>query len=137
MVDRLDDWRARLQAYLATTATLSFRPGTHDCILFAAGAREALTGVNPMAGWAGLYTTIEGGLELARAHGCDDPYAHVTEGLDAVPPAFAQVGDIALLPGIDGRPALGVVLGEMVATVGLRGGELAPLALVTQAWRVG
>ena len=136
MADRLDDWRARLQAYLLSTASMPFRPGTHDCILFASGARQALTGVHPMEGWEGRYTTVGGGLELARAHGCADPFAHVLDGLAEIPVAYAALGDIAELPGIDGLPALGVVIGEMVATVGLRGRELAPLTSARKAWRV-
>ena len=50
--------------------------------------------------------------------------------------AYAQVGDIAALEGVDGRPGLGVVIGEMVATVGLRGRELAPLMSALRVWRV-
>lgn len=136
MAERFDDWRVRLQGYLLATATLSFRPGAHDCILFASGARAALTGVNPMQGWAGRYTTIEGGLELARALGCADPFAHVLDGLAEIPVSFAGVGDIVVLDGIDGPAALGVVMGDLVATVGLRGREIAPLTAARQAWRV-
>lgn len=136
MDNRLTDWRPRLQAWLSATAGLPYRPGTHDCILFAGGARGAMTGSDPMAGWAGRYATIEEGLALARAHGCDDPFAHVVAGLEEVPVAYAQVGDIAALEGVDGRPGLGVVIGERIATVGLRGRELAPLMSALRVWRV-
>lgn len=133
---RLTDWRPRLEAWLQATGRMPYRPGTHDCILCAGGALGAMTGADPMAGWAGRYTTIEEGLDLARAHGCEDPFAYVVAGLDEVPVAYAQVGDIAALAGIDGRPGLGVVIGDMVATVGLRGREYAPLTAALRAWRV-
>ena len=74
--------------------------------------------------------------ELARAHGCDDPFAHVVDGLSEIPVAYAAVGDLVEMQGIDGLPALGIVMGEMVATVGLRGRELAPLTSARKAWRV-
>lgn len=133
---RLPDWRERLMAYVALVSAEPFRPGQHDCILFAAGGRAALTGVDLMADWRGRYGSVEGGLELAREHGCEDPFQWVVQGLEEVHRAFAQVGDIAMLDGTNGMPGLGIVAGEHVYTVGLRQIEIAPLTAVRRAWRI-
>lgn len=133
---RLPDWRERLLAYVASISAEPFRPGQHDCIILAAGGRQALTDVDLMADWRGRYRSVEDGLELAREHGCEDPFQWVVQGLEEVPPAFAQVGDIAMLDGTNGMPGMGIVAGEHVYTVGLRGLEIASLSDVRRAWRV-
>ncbi|NTT88274.1 DUF6950 family protein [Tabrizicola fusiformis] len=133
---RLPDWRSRLADYVAATARAPYRPGRHDCILFAAGGRAALTGVDVMADWRGRYTTVQEGLELALQHGCTDPWAHVVSGLEEVPVAYGAVGDIALLDGADGLPAMGIIQGEMIYTVHPRGAALVPLTEARRVWRV-
>lgn len=133
---RLPDWRKRLTHYLASTSRQAYRPGQFDCILFAAGGREALTGVDVMAGWRGRYDTVEEGLALAQAHGCDDPFAYVVDGLEEIPPAYAQVGDIAMFDGADGLPALGIVAGPHVFTVHPRGSHTVAMTESLRAWRV-
>lgn len=133
---RLPDWRTRLLTFLAWTADKPFRPGQHDCILFAGGARAAVSGTNPMAGWKGRYSSIEGGLALARSHGCDDPFAYVVDGLEEIHPSLARAGDLALIfePG-SSVPAMGVVQGGWIYVLGLRGHNLVPLLQADRAWR--
>ena len=133
---RLPDWRERLLAYVASISAEPFRPGRHDCIILAAGGRQALTGVDLMENWRGRYRSVEDGLELARQQGCENPFEWVVQGLEEVPAAFAQVGDIALLDGTNGMPGLGIVAGEHVYTVGLRRLEIAQLTDVRRAWRL-
>jgi hypothetical protein len=133
---RLPDWRARLLTYLSATANKPFRPGQHDCILFVGGARAAVSGTNPMAGWRGRYSSVEGGLALARSLGCDDPFAYVVDGLDEIHPSLARAGDLALVQDAGGAvPAMGVVQGGWVYVLGLRGHNLIPLLAADRAWR--
>ena len=133
---RYPDWRTRLAAYLQDTARRPFRPGVHDCVLWAAGARAAMTGIDPMADWRGRYSTIEEGLRLALQHGCAEPWLQVVVDLEEVPPAYAQVGDLALLDGEDGVPALGVVQGAAIYVLHPRGTGTVPLTRSRRAWRV-
>lgn len=134
---RLPDWRPRLMAFLSETSHSHFEPGQHDCVLLAASARLALTGHDPMADWRGKYSSVAEGLALAQQHGCDDPIAWIVTGLEEIAPSMAQVGDIALLDGDNGTPALGVFQGEFVYALSPRRGyRLALLSDVRKAWRV-
>lgn len=133
---RFDDWRPRLAAYLAETVRRPFRPGRHDCVLWAAGARAAMTGVDMMAEWRGRYSTVEEGLQLARQAGCDDPWLHVVSGLEEIAPAYAQVGDLVVLDGDDGLPAMGVVQGAAIYVLHPRGAGMVQLTAARRAWRV-
>ncbi len=133
---RLSDWRTRLAAHIAAHARLPFRPGSHDCALFASGGRAALTGTDVLAPVRGCYSTLEEGFELAARHGYASPFDAVVDGLEEIPPAYAQVGDLALLEGDDGHPAMGIVQGELVCVLHPRGVAMLPLTDVRRAWRV-
>jgi hypothetical protein len=133
---RLPDWRTRLAAHIAAHARVAFRPGVHDCRLFAAGGREAMTGVDVAARFRGCYSTVEQGVKLARSHGYSDDLAPVVEGLEEIAPIYAQVGDLAALDGLDGIDAMGIVQGEMIHVLHPRGAGLVPLTDAKRAWRV-
>lgn len=108
------DWRARLTAYLADAAARPFRPGTHDCALFVAGAIHAMTGHDAAADWRGSYGTLKAGRAALVEAGHADHVALVAATLPEIAPAFAQVGDVACLPGGRSGGALGVVQGAGV-----------------------
>lgn len=132
---RLPDWRSRLSAYLAETAREGFRFGSNDCALFSAGAVRAMTGHDPAAPWRGTYTTLEGGLKRMRKAGFQDHIALVANEFATCAPAFAQVGDIALIETPEG-PALGIITGETIACLGPRGLGHLPREAATRAWTV-
>ncbi len=54
-IKRLPDWPVRLNEYIVKAQSEQFDLGTHDCCTFAAGAVEAMTGVDPMADFRGKY----------------------------------------------------------------------------------
>lgn len=135
MVGRLPDWRPRLTAYLADTARDGFRYGSNDCALFTAGAVRAMTGHDPAAAWRGTYTTLEGGLRRMRKAGFQDHIALVAKEFPPVAPAFAQVGDIALVEAPEG-PALGIITGETIACLTPRGLGHLPREAASEAWTV-
>ena len=58
---RLHDWEHRLTRYVTEVACTGFAHGSHDCALFAAGAVEAITGIDPGARWRGRYSSFKGG----------------------------------------------------------------------------
>lgn len=133
---RLPDWQSRLTGYLAETAREGFRFGSNDCALFAAGAVRAMTGSDPAAAFRGVYDTFEGGLKRLKKAGFADHVAVVAALFPPVPPAFAQVGDLAVVDTVEG-PALGVVVGEMIACLGPKGLGHVSRLLAARAWTVG
>lgn len=114
-MSRFPDWQARLVAYLAGIAARPLDYGVHDCGLgLAAGAVEAMTGIDHAAPFRGRYTTLRGGLRILRKAGYANhvEYAALVLGRE-VHPAFAQMGDICVVPDeLTGGQALGVVQGE-------------------------
>ncbi len=131
---RHNDWRSRLAVYIARVQHQSFRPGQHDCALFAAGAVEAMTGVDLAEGMRG-YSTIEQGQEFLRRHGFADHVDVAARRLPEVPPIMAQVGDVAAVSE-NGSAALGVVQGPMIYVLRLDGLGLVPLTSAERAFRV-
>lgn len=131
---RLPDWRTRLTAYVVDTAHDPFVPGKTDCALWAAGAVEAMTGEDLARGFRG-YRTIAGGWKKLKAKGFVDHVALLASVLEEIPPAFAQVGDVAVVAGEDG-PALGIVQGELIYVSAPAGRSLLPLSHARRAFRV-
>jgi hypothetical protein len=134
---RLPDWKSRLGRYVAGQFNQPFRPGEFDCAIFAAGAVEAMTGIDFAARFKGRYTSVESGIEALRVAGHADHLALIAFIFDEVHPAFAQPGDIALLDGGD-HAAIGIVQGEHIYALrgDGRGVGLAPRDAMQRAWRV-
>lgn len=128
---RLPDWRPRLAAYLEEVRTRPFAYGGHDCALFAAGAVEAMTGTDLAADYRGRYGSLKEGLKLVKG----GHLAILRDHLRPVAPAFAQVGDIALI-GEVGFPALGLIQGETILVLREDGLGLMPRAAATGVWQV-
>lgn len=131
---RLSDWRPRLVAYMNTAARKPFRPGRHDCALFAAGAVEAMTGVDLARGWRG-YSSLKSGAKKLAERGYDDHIALAEAHFDEVPTLFAQVGDIAVVDG-DTEDAFGVVQGDQIYVLRRTGLGLMPLTAAKRVFRV-
>lgn len=108
---RLPDWRVRLGEYMARVAYLPFRPGQHDCALFAAGAVEAMTGTDLAAAWRGRYRRLEDGQAALRDAGFASHVDLAARLFPEVLPSFAQAGDLAVFEADGGAEALGVVQG--------------------------
>ncbi|PKP67337.1 MAG: hypothetical protein CVT86_01940 [Alphaproteobacteria bacterium HGW-Alphaproteobacteria-8] len=133
---RLPDWKPRLTAWLGATARRPFAEGENDCALFFAGAVEAMTGTDIAARWRGRYCTTKAGLRALRRAGFADHVALAATLFDEVPPAYARIGDCAVVPTAEG-PALGIVQGELIYVLGPAGLSRLPRARATRAFRVG
>lgn len=132
---KTEGWQARLTAYLAASSTTPFRPGRLDCATFAAGAVEAMTGVDLAADWRGKYRTLEAGRARLAKAGYADQVALVASLLPEVHPAMAHAGDVAVVDE-DGAPALGIVQGEMIYVVTPQGFGLVPRSRMVRAFSV-
>lgn len=131
---RLPNWRAELAAYMASVAPAKFKPGTHDCALFVAGAVKAMTGVDFAKGFRG-YRSLKAGAEKLKKHGYSDHIEYAAHVLSSVPVLMAQVGDVAVVEGDEGD-ALGVVQGPNVYVLRLDGLAIVPLVLAKGAFKV-
>lgn len=122
-----------LNAYAEKAKVRKFRPGSHDCALFVAGWVKLVTGNDPAKGWRGQYRSLRKGQEMLEAAGIADPVDLAVSLLPEVPPAFAQIGDIALVDGL----AFGVVNGERIWVLQRTGIATVPLNRATRVFRVG
>lgn len=136
MTKRHDGWRIALMQYLGECARTPLQFGTHDCAIFAAGAVQAMTGVDFAAEYRGTYATLREGLRHLQADGFADHIALARDRLPAIAVAEAMPGDLAVIP-VDPLPALGVVQGPSVYVLGATGGlAIVPLTDAVEAFRV-
>lgn len=134
MVERKPGWQGRLVAYLARTAGDPFVIGKNDCALWVAGAVKEMTGTDFARGFRG-YTTYAGARKKLKAKGYSDHVTLVADKLPEVPPAEAQVGDVAVIDTPEG-PALALVQGELLYVATERGRALVPLTDAKRAFRI-
>ena len=121
-----------LHAYLASHMRTPFAWDGHCCVIHAADAVLAQTGVDKLAAYRGRWrTAIEavrllddlGGMEVA-----------VNSVLAAVAPSMAQRGDVAGWLDANGRLQLAIVEGETIVGPGLDGQERLPRSAMVRAW---
>lgn len=139
------DWPERMIDAIAARRDTPFAWGSQDCALFACDVAKAVCGVDFAAPLRGRYSTGIGAARVlksfagsdAKECGLEAAVEKIAAGHDRpeVAPLMAQRGDLVLLDTLAG-PALGICIGEHVATAGPEGVALLPLADVTRAWRV-
>lgn len=135
-IKRHRSWRTDLCAYLERVSRISFRPGRHDCALFAAGAVRAMTGADLAQKYAGRYRSIPEGMALIETDGFDSLASLVGQRFEEIPPLMASVGDLALVVGEGGQEALGVVQGPSIYVLRMDGIGRVPLELGIKGFRV-
>ncbi|MDF0489213.1 hypothetical protein PX554_13815 [Sphingomonas sp. H39-1-10] len=134
---RKPDWDARLAAYLEPLRLRPFAWGSHDCCTFAAGAVEAMTGVDPMPEFRGRYSTAIGSARAITRFGKGTVAATLDSKFEPVAAALAHRGDIVMTEGL-----LGICWGAALFAVGSEG-EREGLVMIdrrrwvdARAWRV-
>ena len=133
---RHPDWQLRLMQYIAERHRTPVDPNAPVCAEFTAGAVEAITGRNLGIAWRGKYKTVAAGLKALRKAGFADHVALAADMFDAIPPAFACAGDIAVLPEVDGVKVLGIVQGPNIYVQTVTGVGAVPLTDATAAFKV-
>jgi len=131
---RRADWQLQLSAFVQERSDRPFDWGSNDCCTFAAGAVEALTGRNPMAGIES-YATEFGALRMVEEGG--GLHALATSLLGAsVSPLLAAVGDVVLVMNA-GREMLAVCNGTNAIAPGMSGGIVAlGMNAALAAWKI-
>jgi len=118
--------------YAAEAGQRPFRPGRHDCALFAAGWVKLATGRDLARGWRSAYRSLSKGQHMLEEAGYADHVALAAAHLPEVAPAFAQVGDIAVLD----NQAFGIVAGEMIYCLRPEGLGLVPRGQMRRAFQL-
>lgn len=96
MTPRLLDWPERFAAYIAQHRSTPFAWGAHDCVLFAAGDVQAITGQWPLSmQWPDAAAAAR---LLRRLGGLESAVDGVLPRLSS--PALAQRGDILMVEGV-------------------------------------
>ena len=145
------DWPERLGGYVAAHRETPFAWGVFDCALFACGAIQVMTGVDPAAPMRGRYKTARGALRVLKrfAGGSLRETADKIAGeigYPLVPLALARRGDVALIDDTDGGiPPAGIVVAlalimppHLIVPARPKGLLSLPLSLgACQAWSIG
>ena len=121
-----------LIAYTAEAGARPFRLGRHDCALFAAGWVKLATGRDLVRGWCSTYRSLKRGQQLLEEAGFTDHVEFAAVHLPEIAPAFAQVGDLAVLE----DNAFGIVAGEMIYCLKPDGLGLVPRSAMHRAFQV-
>lgn len=121
-----------LIAYAAEAGQKPFRPGRHDCALFAAGWVKLATGQDLARGWRSTYRSLKRGQKLLEEAGFADHVDFAGAHLPEIAPAFAQIGDLAVLE----TQAFGIVTGEMIYCLKPEGLGLVPRGQARRAFQV-
>lgn len=134
---RLDGWPARLVAFVETRRDLPFAWGGNDCVTFALGAVQAITGTTLKApGWTNedeaLRLLVElRGIEAATASLLGEPSDNWRR---------ARRGDVALIGEEKNGGGVGpimVCIGANLVGPGLDGLQTRPVTAAVKVWRVG
>jgi len=131
---RINGWEMRLDSLLNSRRMAPFQWGLQDCVLFAADAVLAITGVDHAAGFRGM--SAKSSYRYLRAHGGIEALASRVLGCPSAP-GDAREGDIVLMR-VGKRHALAVCMGPKLA-VGPTALGLAwlPMEDDLTSWRVG
>ncbi|MBX3580842.1 MAG: hypothetical protein KF810_02960 [Rhizobiaceae bacterium] len=135
---RLPDWQLRLAAVTTRCLETPSEWGSSDCILKAADAVEAVTGVDLAAEFRGAYSTETGAAKILRQRGCENVEQLLDQMFEPVGRLMAQRGDLVSIEE-DGAIAAGFVTEYGVCVATPRGSAFRPQTslAIRKAYRVG
>jgi len=131
---RLHDWPLRFEALLKSRVSVPFAWGTNDCCTFAADVVIALTGADAMQDLRGTYSSEAEAEALIQALG-GLPEALTRYLGEAVPAAYANTGDVALVLN-EGQTVVAVCNGGPVLAPGPRGVAALSDPSILFVWKV-
>ena len=131
-MNRASDWEAALSEYINVMRHAPFEYGVNDCCMFAAGAVEAMTGVDAMSEFRGKYDSALSAAKALRDIGAGSLEATIDAKFSEVAISQAKRGDIALFD-----DSLGIVSGSFAWFVSDDGLERVQRADWQKTWSVG
>lgn len=129
---RHSTWEQSLSEYIETKRHEPFDYGVNDCCMFAAGAVEAMTGVDPMVEFRGQYDSLKTTIKVLKEIGAGDLESTLDGKFPEIAVGYAQRGDLAFFDG-----SVGVVMGTFAWFASDDGLERVPRSLWDKAWSVG
>ena len=133
-VMRRQDWPERLAAFLEERRAERFEWGRNDCVLFAADAVQAMTGVDLAAPWRGQWDSRASAVDaLGRAGGLLAAVDMILPAYDS--PLMAGRGDVVAFA-TRGRLGLAVCVGTDAVAPSALGWQPRPMAEALVGWRV-
>lgn len=134
---RLKDWPERLNTLIELNRFKEFKWGEHDCLLFAAKAIKATTGIDYTQEYIYSYSDKEEADQEILRLGAKDLKDFITNvlGKPLSNPHLASRGDIVVVR-LDYGIAAGVCIGARAATPSAKGLVFIHLAKWEMAWRV-
>ena len=129
---RISNWETALSEYINVMRHAPFEYGVNDCCMFAAGAVEAMTGVDAMAEFRGKYDSALSAAKALRDIGNGSLEATIDAKFPEVVISQAKRGDIALFD-----DSLGIVSGSFAWFVSDDGLERVQRADWQKTWSVG
>jgi len=123
--------RKILSDYVDETERTPFAYGTHDCLLWVAGAVERLTGVDHAADYRGRYASLAAGKRLIGM----SLLKFVGERLPQIDVAKARDGDVAVVR--QGREwGFGIFIGALIYLPTISGLGILPRSRAAKAFEV-
>jgi hypothetical protein len=135
-LQRLPDWRSRLDAYLDWIEGQAFDWQVMSCGLFAAGCVQAVTGVDFAQDYVGAVKDAETAAKALAERGFETITDLAAAKLPECPVASLRMGDIASVA-LSTGPTLYLVSGSFLTGVGRRGKVTLPLTKADRGFRVG
>jgi len=110
---RVGDWELALYNYVVSVDGEPFEYGELDCVMFAAGAVDAMTGEDPVANHRNSYKNEIGASKLLHKLADGTVEGLLDLHLPTIPIGFARRGDLALFEG-----SVGIVMGGFAIFIG-------------------
>jgi hypothetical protein len=128
---RVAIWEEALSDYIASKRDEPFQYGVNDCCMFAAGAVEVMTGVDPMQEFKGTYSDLRGSIKALKEIGEGDLETTLDGKFEEVAISHAQRGDLAFFD-----ESVGVVMGSFAYFVSDEGLERIPREMWEKCWSI-
>lgn len=135
------NWQSLLIEYINSCRNSGFIWGELDCGMFAAGAVEVMTGIDPVDKLRGRYKTARGAAGVLKRYAGGKVKEAVAKALESngfmpVELNYAQRGDIVICP-VDDNHAAGICMGtNAIFLDNLDGLIHVPLNKCSMAWRI-
>lgn len=131
-MNRHSNWDQLLNEYIALKRDEPFQYGKNDCCMFAAGAVEAITGIDPMSEFRNEYDNLKTSIIALKNIGNGDLESTLDAKFPEIPVSSAQRGDLAFF-----SDSIGVISGDFAWFVSDDGLERIYREDWDKAWSVG
>lgn len=130
---RLDGWDTLLFQHIKSRAKMPFAWGEHDCVMFAVGCAQAMTGVDLAESYRGYETQLQAARIIQDAGGFRE-LVTLNVGPE-ISPKLARRGDWVMISQGDSL-ALAVCIGSDAIAPGKDKLVSVPMSEAIAAWRI-